>query len=106
MVIAIQALLYPAAVRSLQDCSQPVGVELVAAEEAEVLLPLVPDEDVAQHHAELADGLVQLPRRSLHLDGVTGVLRQVERHQHAASVRVRAGAHPLPPAARPRRAET
>src|SRR5215213_1329333 len=75
-----------AAVLDLEDGTEPVGVDLVGAEEPEVSLPGVPGEGVAQKLAQLAGRLVAPRGGLLDFRRVAGEGGQVEVFEAPAAV--------------------
>ena len=84
-----------AAILDLEDGAEPVGVDLVRAEEPEVSPPGVPGEGVAQKLAQLAGRLVTLCGGLLDGQRVAAEVGQVEVFEDPAAVGVRARAHAM-----------
>ena len=82
-----------AAILNLEDVAQPVGIELVWANQAKVCLRCVADEDIAKHLAQLTSGFVVLSGRSANVNRIFAKVGQVQVHQQPATVGMGVGAH-------------
>ena len=91
VIVAVQTLGVPRAVRDLEHGAQAVGCRLVRTHDAQVRR--VGAERIAQERAEHPRGLADARRRRGHRDGVVTEVGQLEIAQQRTAVGVRVGAH-------------